>query len=38
MTDADPTDGYPPNNGVHPSLPGYNQIAASFYAWLKSRY
>ena len=34
----DPTDGYPPNNGVHPSLPGYNQIAASFYAWLKSRY
>ncbi len=32
----DPIDGYPDNNGVHPSAAGYNQIAASFYSWLKA--
>jgi len=30
-------DGYPENNGVHPNPVGYAQIAASFYAWLKSK-
>ena len=32
----DPIDGYPNNNGVHPNAIGYNQIGASFYAWLKA--
>jgi lysophospholipase L1-like esterase len=32
----DPVDGYPVNNGVHPNTVGYNQIAASIYAWLQS--
>jgi hypothetical protein len=31
----DPVDGYPENNGVHPSAAGYQQIGASFYCWLK---
>ncbi|MEY4938436.1 MAG: hypothetical protein RIQ93_171 [Verrucomicrobiota bacterium] len=31
----DPVDGYPDNNGVHPNPAGYQQIGASFYAWLK---
>lgn len=31
----DPVDGFPVNNGVHPSAIGYAQIGASFYAWLK---
>ncbi len=29
--------GYPDNNAVHPNLVGYQQIGASFYAWLKYR-
>lgn len=29
--------GYPDNNGVHPNVAGYQQIGASFYAWLKWR-
>jgi lysophospholipase L1-like esterase len=33
----DPVDGYPENNGVHPNVTGYQQIGASFYAWLKWR-
>lgn len=33
----DPLDGYPVDNGVHPNATGYKQIAASIYAWLKSR-
>jgi lysophospholipase L1-like esterase len=33
----DPFDGYPENNGVHPNVTGYQQIGASFYAWLKWR-
>lgn len=33
---VDPIDGYPENNGVHPNTTGYNQIAASFYSWLKA--
>ena len=33
----DSVDGYPANNGVHPNATGYQQIAASIYAWLKSR-
>ncbi len=32
----DPVDGYPVNNGVHPNETGYQQIAASIYAWLKA--
>jgi hypothetical protein len=32
----DPVHGYPDNNGVHPNTFGYAQVAASFYAWLKS--
>ncbi len=35
---VDPIDGYPENNGVHPNAVGYRQIAATIYAWLKSRY
>jgi CubicO group peptidase (beta-lactamase class C family) len=31
----DPVDGFPVNNGVHPSAGGYKEIGASFYAWLK---
>jgi lysophospholipase L1-like esterase len=33
----DPVDGYPDNNGVHPSAAGYKQIGAAIYAWLKTR-
>ncbi|MDP6447120.1 MAG: GDSL-type esterase/lipase family protein, partial [Pirellulaceae bacterium] len=33
----DPIDGYPANNGVHPNAAGYQQVAASIYAWIKSR-
>lgn len=33
----DPVDGYPENNGVHPNVSGYQQIGATFYAWLKWR-
>ncbi len=33
----DPIDGYPANNAVHPNAAGYKQVAASVYAWLKSR-
>lgn len=33
----DPVDGYPVDNGVHPNATGYKQVAASLYAWLKSR-
>lgn len=33
----DPVDGYPEDNGVHPSAFGYRQIGGSLYAWLKSR-
>jgi lysophospholipase L1-like esterase len=33
----DPVKGYPVNNGVHPNGRGYNQIAASIYAWMKAR-
>lgn len=29
--------GYPDNNGVHPNLTGYSQIAAAIYSWLKFR-
>ncbi len=29
--------GYPDNNAVHPNTAGYQQIGASFYAWLKWR-
>ena len=31
----DPVDGYPDNNGVHPNPTGYQQIGATFYAWIK---
>ena len=34
----DPVDGYPVNNGVHPSPVGYAQIGASFYGWLKAQF
>lgn len=34
----DPVDGYPVNNGVHPSPAGYAQVGASFYSWMKSRW
>jgi len=33
----DPVDGYPDNNGVHPSVVGYRQIGASVFVWVKSR-
>ncbi len=33
----DPENGYPDNNAVHPNTDGYHQLAASLYAWLKSR-
>ena len=33
----DPVSGYPENNGVHPNAIGYQQLAASMYAWLKWR-
>jgi lysophospholipase L1-like esterase len=33
----DPVDGYPENNGVHPNVSGYQQVGATFYAWLKWR-
>jgi len=33
----DPIDGYPENNAVHPNAFGYRQIAASLYAWWKTR-
>ena len=33
----DTTDGYPPNNGVHPNEIGYRQIGATIYSWIKSR-
>ncbi|MCA9075979.1 MAG: sulfatase-like hydrolase/transferase [Planctomycetaceae bacterium] len=33
----DPENGYPDNNAVHPNETGYRQLAASMYAWLKSR-
>lgn len=29
--------GFPENNGVHPNTVGYNQIATTFYAWVKGR-
>ena len=34
----DTTDGYPPNNGVHPNETGYKQIGATIYSWIKSRF
>lgn len=33
----DPTHGYPEDNGVHPNLAGYRQIAADLFAWVKWR-
>lgn len=33
----DTTDGYPPNNGVHPNEKGYQQIGATIYSWMKSK-
>ncbi len=33
----DPVGGYPVNNAVHPNQHGYQQIATSIYAWLKSQ-
>lgn len=33
----DPIDGFPVDNGVHPNDAGYQQIAATVFAWLKSR-
>jgi lysophospholipase L1-like esterase len=31
----DTVDGYPVDNGVHPNIAGYHQIAATIYSWLK---
>lgn len=33
-----PVTGYPENNAVHPNAAGYQQIAASLYAWLTARW
>lgn len=33
----DPVNGYPEDNSVHPNTTGYQQLATTIYAWLKSR-
>lgn len=33
-----PVTGYPENNGVHPNVAGYQQIAATIHAWLTARW